>query len=142
MTDFAPYGGGYDTGHCWYYRLGGRILSVAEIKDNARGEDAHAHFVSSYAKIDRMKEPERSAEITSQITSIERSMKRDADRYLDFVKEIEHLRTFIGPQPYDWAKETYNEPHTGISLKHNHISYGAAQIRALKSMQVQGDLFG
>lgn len=142
MTEFAPFGGGYDTGHCWYYRLGGKILSVSEIIEAARGKEAHAHFVQSFSKLDRMEEPQRSEEIRKRIEIIEKSMKSDAEIYQGCVDEINRLRTVFGPEPYDWFKETYNEPTTAIMLKHNHISYAAGQIRALRSLQKQGDLFG
>lgn len=142
MTEFAPFGGGYDTGHCWYYRLGGRILKPEEIVDRARGEEAHKRFVQDYSRFDRMEEPRRSNELKAEQQAVERNMQDDIDRYLECVAEVERLRIFIGPEPYDWFKQTYQEPYTAISLKHNHISYNAAKLRALRTFQQQGDLFG
>jgi hypothetical protein len=142
MTEFAPHGGSYDSGHPWYYKLGGRILTPEEIIDQARNDLAKRHFVQQYAKFDRMDEPRRSIEIAETIKSIEYVMQAYIARYLECVAEIKTLRTVFGPWPFDQVKETYNEPNTAISLRHNHISYAAAQIKALRSFQTQGDLFG
>jgi hypothetical protein len=142
MTEFAPYGGSYDSGHPWYYKQGGRILTPEEIIDQARNDLAKRHFVQQYAKFDRMEDPRRSIEIAEAIKAIEHGMQLHITRYLECVKELETLRTVFGPWPYDWVKETYNEPNLSVSLKHNHISYSAAQIKALRSFQTQGDLFG
>lgn len=143
MTAFAPFGGGYNSGHPWYYRLGGEILTVEQIKTKASDGRTIPHFVQMYyAKLDMMEEPKRSASIQQEIDALERGLRKDVARYLECVTEINRLRTVCGPEPYDWIKQTYNEPTTSISLKHNHISYCAAKITALKSLKRQGDLFG
>jgi hypothetical protein len=141
MSAFAPYGGPYDSGHPWYYKLGGRILQTSEIVDQANSNLDRIAIVQQYDKFDKMEEPRRSIEIKRAVKAIDHGMKIDIIRYLECVAELEKLRTVFGPWPYDPVKEIYNEPNTAISLKHNHISYAAAKIKAIKTFQTQGDLF-
>lgn len=141
MTAFAPFGGGYGSGHPWYYRLGGRILYPGEIKAEIYDRSPDEWHLQGFASIARMAEPARSREIQKQRKIITDGLQDDITRYRELARQINKLRTFIGPAPKPTFLESQNEPNSGISLKHNHIHYGFSKLRALDSLDVQQDLF-
>lgn len=111
---------GYDSGHCWYYKLGGRILTPEEVCKEA--------------------EPKRSKQIIAAIEDCSHSQERNIERYIEVTKQVEYERRWLGP--FVWDKERmWNEPTTAAMLKHNHIFYTHATLEKLKGLSRQMSLF-
>lgn len=142
MKSFTPYGGDYHVGHPWYYKLGGRAHTPKEIREDARIRALDGHFANGFAHLDRKKEPARSDAIEKERSEIKANITERISRYREVVRELHRLRTFIGPEPYDWFKHVLNDTNQAVGLVHAHISYHYAYLHALNALDQQQGLFG
>ena len=65
MTHNIPEHEGYGAMHCWYYLLGGKRLTLKQIKDCAEKADYKGWNSAEITKIDRMAEPRRTQDCGS-----------------------------------------------------------------------------
>lgn len=131
---------GYSSGHCWYYRLGGRILSPEEICKEAECSGKERGYGTLIEQLDRAKEPKRSALIADAIRQWENDQRDNIQKYRDAAERVEYERRWNGP--YDWDKRRmWEDPCTAVSLKHNHIFYVHSTLIRLRSMTQQMSLF-
>jgi hypothetical protein len=128
---------GYSSGHPWYYRLGGRILSASEIRDEARGEKGYLR--DQIQKIDRLNEPKRSQAIIALRSNLERELREDLRVYIQVSRKLRYRRRWLGPYP-DERRDIWDEPCTGMSLKHNHIWNGFANLDHLNRLREEQQL--
>jgi len=133
---------GYGSGHCWYYRLGGRILRISEIRAEV-AENGNRHVQDDIKKADSRPEPARSEELMRIRERLQQSVRKDAIIYRHRARALRARRVFIGPIDPHSLQEMLNEPYTAVSLKHNHVYYGLSQIAAIDALktEVQMSLF-
>lgn len=132
---------GYDSGHPWYYKLGGRILTPDEVKALARATDSKRGDNARVAKLAQMSEPRRSKEVRAAIAQLEKAVQGHIYRYLQVSRRVQYERERPGPYTWD-ERRMWNEPDTATSLTHNHITYDQGTIEMLKRVGwVQLELF-
>lgn len=137
MADHA----GYNSSHPWYYKLGGRILSPAEIAAEVEHELGTTGDFTMVEKLDQMNEPRRSNKIRKAIEQLQQSQQQNVERYHEVTEQLTYERE--RPGPYEWDKRRmWSDPTTAVSLKHNHIAYAHATICRLNDLvSVQLELF-
>lgn len=126
---------GYDSGHCWYYRLGGKILTLTEIRKSVEGGTYAGYLAGDIEKIANKKEPKRSQDARALRTHIEDELARDARMYVEAGNRVRYRRRWLGP--YQDEVRLFDEPFTAISLKHNHLYNGFANLRTLDNLTNQ-----
>lgn len=107
---------GYSPGHPWYYKLGGRVLSVEEIRP--------AQF-SHYDPIHRRKSGKPFPALEVQLTVAKRQLEQDIDRYNLLISEGDKACS-----SYDLTMGY--DAHFNLFLVHNHISYYKGTIAKLE----------
>lgn len=127
---------GYDSGHCWYYRLGGRIMTPEEICQEAEVSGKNWGDAGLIERLEKAGEPKRSALIAEAIQNCELNQAQDIQRYQEVTNQVEYERRWLGPYQWDEGR-MWNDPCTAASLKHNHIFYNQATLIRLRSMTQQ-----
>jgi hypothetical protein len=130
----------YSTGHPWYYLLGGRILTLKQIREATRYSQYHGYMRDDIAALDKLSEPRRSAKLRSLRVKVIADLRRDISGYRKRALELHRYRVChpVPSQPISAA-----DIHTNISLKHNHLVNDFAHLIYLDDLLgKQGDLFG
>ena len=131
---------GYNSGHCWYYLLGGAILNPKQIREITRRSSYKGFSEYDITKASQMAEPQRSAKLRQMKTRFETDLKTDIDGYHKRVLELHRYRLAhdITDNPVG-----ADDVHVNLSLKHNHLVNGFAHLIYLDELlSQQGDLFG
>ncbi|MEL6170523.1 MAG: hypothetical protein AAFR02_00720 [Pseudomonadota bacterium] len=130
---------GYSAGHPWYYFLGGEVLSVKAIKKEAQSDDYGGYLFDRIEAIGRKAEPQRTHSIGEMREKLHADLSRDISIYRRCVCELRQYRK-DNPEPLG---SCCAEIHTSMSLKHNHIYNGFANLKTLEALpEQQLDLFG
>ena len=126
---------GYDPGHPWYYKLGGRILWPSEIKAEVLQSGGRGYLDREIDKICQMptdKRPKAIAEMRARICS---ELRQDLKGYRRAARSLRWRRDFQGPTT--WFFDTYQDPITAMSLKFCHVYNGMANLNHLDSLNVE-----
>lgn len=107
---------GYSSGHPWYYKLGGRVLSVEEIK--------RAKF-KNYDPIHRTKSGKPRPAIEVQLQEAKEGLQRDIGRYNQLLAEGDKACS-----KYDLMMGY--DAKFNLSLVHNHVAYFKGLIHKLE----------
>ncbi len=110
-------GGGYEPSHPWYYKNGGRVLSVDEIKP-------YPDLVKSEKEKYANKKPEKLQELRKQF---QLTLDKDIKRYQELVEKGDDAIS-------DYDKKMGYGIETSLSLKHNHIAYNKSQLQAINEL--------
>ncbi len=128
----------YESGHPWYYYLGGKILTPKNILENAKLSNYQGYLENDVKKFDLLDEPKRTQKFNELFRNELFELKRNLSLYRKYVLEISLRRknNLIGE----------NEPicddiYMSMSLKHNHIFSNFRHLILLESFQKQMDLF-
>lgn len=131
---------GYRSGHPWYYLLGGKRLTLKEIRDCATARGYRGYLAHEIDETDSMAEPRRSQKLRAIRAEVKAELADDVSRYRELARQLARRRE-AGED--DAFEKTCDDIHTNISLKHNHIYNAFAHLRVLDEMLgKQGDLFG
>ena len=86
---------GYDSGHCWYYKQGGRILTPEEICKEAeeRGQESGDRHLCD--RLNKLAEPKRSKQIIAAIEECSHSQERNIERYIEVTNQVEYERRWL-----------------------------------------------
>lgn len=125
--------GDYDPTHPWYYKLGGKPLTVEEI------EPAEISDTSASVHIGRLpKDAKARAEKLRTVLERNRdTLARDSGRYRDLVERgaealDEYERALMEEAGDD--EDSSNELQDALALRHNHIAYGKGMVAALERL--------
>jgi len=133
--------GGYDSGHVWYYYLGGRLMFPSEIRAEVEQGDYEGYLADKIREADEKPEPARSRALRDMQADLERALLSDAKRYRQVCQRVRYRRRWLGPWP-DEARDMWDEPNTAAMLKHNHLFNGFANLRTIaKLSERQLELF-
>ena len=112
----------YSSGHPWYYKLGGKILSVDEIKPRKVTEDDFKLWRKSYkTNID-------------MLNSLKERLFEDTERYTNLVTNgIKALSQYDINIACGGNAEM--ALFTALTLKHNHISHSKGYIQFLQDKE-------
>lgn len=131
----------YNTGHPWYYHLGGPVLTPKQILGNTRYSGYQGYRKDEIKVIDDIVEPERSNRLRKIKVELVVNLKADLSRYRQCALELHRYRVRKGD--FTDAPPTCDDIHTNISLKHNHLVNGFAHLITIDDLlSQQRDLFG
>ncbi|NHK26291.1 hypothetical protein FF098_000045 [Parvularcula flava] len=129
---------GYCPSHPWYYVLGGKVLSLKQIRFEAEHNNYRGYMPDRLDEIDAKSEPKRSQSLRQLRSKIREDLKRDVSRYKELANQLRRNR-------HQGSTKTGNAceaVHTAISLKHNHLYNDFAILREIETMLTkQRDLF-
>ncbi len=131
---------GYGAGHCWYYLLGGAILSPKQIREATRQSSYEGYARDDIRAADRKADPHRSTTLRALKERFEGELRRDLSGYRQRALELHRYRANhdVPSEPKSAA-----DVHVAISLKHNHLMNDFAHLILIdKLLNQQGDLFG
>ncbi|MEO9827647.1 MAG: hypothetical protein ABJF50_24895 [Paracoccaceae bacterium] len=129
----------YGAGHPWYYLLGGTVPTLKEIREEAHASGYKGYLAADIEAIGRKQEPQRSAATKTKRQKLEDELRKDISRYRECARELRTHRVADS----DVKQPACSDIHTAISLKHNHIYNGFANLKTLESLpEQQLDLFG
>ncbi len=123
---------GYDPGHPWYYKLGGRILPPDEITPSIFGRDVPAGIEIFFTRKDlrHLDDPDF---VRKKIEEAEKTLKEYINRYLEVIDGGEDALS-AGDKLFGFGIET------ALSLTLSHVSYQKAQVKALKKLYAKYDI--
>lgn len=131
---------GRKSSHPWYYLLGGKRLSLKEIREEARASSYQGYLSEEINSADRLPEPQRSEALRGIRSRALASLARDASRYRVVCRELSaHRAAGLDQQPSTLSGDV----HRAVSLKHNHLYNDFAHLSAIDELlSRQLDLFG
>lgn len=130
---------GYNSGHPWYYLLGGTVLKPTEILDRVNAHGYQGYMADDILQADSKPEPQRSEALRSIKTEVLKGFWGSLSRYRELANQLRHYRQTNDPK---YAGATCDNVHTNISLKHNHIYNDIAHLQLLEEcLTRQKDLF-
>lgn len=131
----------YNTGHPWYYFLGGPVLSPKQILENTRYSGYKGYRDDEIARLDRKVEPERSNNLRKLRCELIAKLKEDISGYRKRALELHRYRALNNN--FTDVPVSCDDIHTNISLKHSHLVNGFAHLITIdECLNKQGDLFG
>lgn len=129
---------GYSAGHPWYYFLGGAALKLKEIKASVDSDGYEGYLAEDIKAIAGKSEPQRTRAIGQMRRKLMDDIQQDILIYRRCVRELRQYR-YQNPQAKGGCCA---EIHTSMSLKHNHIYNGFANLKTLDALpEQQLDLF-
>lgn len=130
---------GYSAGHPWYYYLGGAVPKLKEIKASVHASGYEGYLADDIKAIAQKDEPQRAQAIKAMRDKLLDDLRRDISVYREGVRELRQFRR-EHPKPEGGSSA---DIHTSMSLKHNHIYNGFANLKTLHALpEQQLDLFG
>ena len=131
---------GYSAGHPWYYKLGGKRLSLKEIRADVIATGYQGYRARDIIEADDKAEPKRSQTLRAMRAEAVSALREDVSRYRELARELAARRK-AGTDEIETA--ICSCIHTAIGLKHNHIYNELAHLELLDGLLAkQGDLFG
>ncbi len=123
----------YSTGHPWHYVLGGKVLSIKEIWNEANASDYRGYrrdtIKKYFGKSDKLKALKSETII---------NLKRDINRYRECALALHRYRNKL-PKNH---QPTCEGVHVAISLKKNHIYNEFSNLKYINELLYQQpDLF-
>ncbi len=130
---------GYRSSHPWYYLLGGKRLSLKEIREDTRKSGYGGYLARDIDEADNFAEPRRSQTLRQMRDKAKSNLCTDISRYRELSRQLARRR---GAGEDATHEGVCADIHTNISLKHNHISNEFAHLITLERLLAkQGDLF-
>jgi len=119
--------------------LGGKRLSLKEIRESARASGYKGYRADAIAKADNLHEPRRSQVLREIREQVKADLTSDLSLYREFARKLARHRDTGEDSGTD---RECADIHVNISLKHNHIYNEFAHLIALDDLlNKQGDLF-
>jgi hypothetical protein len=120
----------YDSFHPWFYKLGGKRLSLKEIREAVRKSGYRGYMCEDIDAADKLAEPKRSAALRKLRDKARRDLSADIAIYREVSLQLaRHRQTFGQIDPNGCA-----DVFVSMSLKHNHIYNDFAHLAALDSL--------
>ena len=133
----------YDSGHPWYYLLGGPVLKPRDILHSTITRGYRGWMETEIVAADNKAEPERSSILRLMRKHAYEHYKSDICRYRQLAYAITERRRKHGLiQRDDSGAFLLDESDTAISLKHNHLYNDFAHLTLIDHLLArQPDLF-
>ena len=124
----------YGEGHCWYYRLGGKVLGPKSISKQVEREN-YLGYRTDIADAESLPEPRRSVTLKRIKDDVRKDLKSDIARYRHLACEFRKKRT-------DEDQHRFLDHCMNISIKYCHIYNDLGHLRRINdALSVQRDLF-
>lgn len=125
----------HNSGHPWYYVLGGPPLTPKQILASVKRQGYHGYLRDEIATAASRCEPRRSSELRALRSRALDSLRFDLSRYRSAVRELRAHRTSCNDV-------VCTDAHVAVSLKHNHIFNELAHLAWINDLLTeQRDLF-
>ena len=130
---------GYSAGHPWYFYLGGRRLSLKQIRDAVLENGCEGWMTGYILDADKKSEPQRSETLRTMRAKVIDDLRYDIGGYRRCARELAARRK----AGLDRIKQVAcAEVHTNISLKFSHLVNDFAHLRMIDDLlSKQLDLF-
>lgn len=128
----------YNSGHPWYYKLGGAILKPNEILEAVKNRGYQGYMAEDISKADRRAEPKRTKALREIKEKVLADMWRNISSYRIYANQLRQERQKGSVEP---EGHSCNDLHTSMSLKHNHIYNDLAHLNYLNRLLTQFELF-
>lgn len=130
---------GYRSSHPWYYLLGGKRLSLKEIREDTRVSGYGGYLARDIDEADNFAEPRRSQTLRQMRDKAQNELSRHVSCYRELARQLARRRCAGEDAAHDGVCA---DIHQNICLKHNHISNEFAHLITLERLLAkQGDLF-
>lgn len=130
---------GYSVGHPWYYFLGGDVPKLKEIKASACASGYEGYLADEIKSLATKAEPQRTRAVKKMREKLIADLHEDISIFRSCVRELRRYRE-ENPEP---VSSSSAENHMSMSLKHNHIYNGFANLKTLDALpEQQLELFG
>ena len=130
----------YDTGHPWYYVLGGRVHFPKQILEAVKTKGYQGYMARDIAEADRKPEPKRTEALRQLKTQVLVELRKDVSAYRQYAC---WLRQYRHKHEISEAAPSCEGVHVAISLKYCHIYNDLAHLHTLEELlNLQPDLFG
>ena len=130
----------YDTGHPWYYVLGGRVHSPKQILEAVKIKGYQGYMAADITEADLKPEPKRTQALRQLKAQVLVELRKDISGYRQYAR---WLRQYHQKHELSEAAPTCEGVHVAISLKYCHITNDLAHLHTLDHLlSAQGDLFG
>ena len=138
-TDTANHTG-YEPGHPWYYKLGGKVQPVKQILMTVEQSEYAGCYADRYYALDQKPEPERSSALRDNRESVKEQLWIDIRGYRESVRD---LRAYKREHPDDTEiEETCPDVYVNVSLKYSHLFNDFANLLTIEDLlSHQMDLF-
>jgi len=120
----------YHPGHCWFYKLGGKRLSLKAIRASVMQSGYIGYMREDIDKADALPEPKRSIKLREFKAKVMQDLASDIARYRQCARELAQHRKIHGQIDENECADIF----VSISLKHNHIYNDFAHLITLKKL--------
>ncbi len=124
----------YNSGHPWFYKLGGKVPSPKAIRAEAKAAEYQGYMAEDILKACRKPEPRRSETLRLYKEKFLSDLGQDISGYRQYAFKLHMLRN-TGNLIYEGA--ICDDVHTNISLKHSHIYNDFTHLHLLESFMSQ-----
>lgn len=129
----------YNTGHPWYYLLGGKILKPKEILVDVKLSGYQGYMAEDILQADKKSEPQRSETLRKIKAEVLANLWCDISSYRKYANQ---LRKYLLTNNPKYAGRICDDIHTNMSIKHSHIFNDLAHLNFLDNLLTkQKDLF-
>jgi hypothetical protein len=131
---------GYPVGHCWYYLLGGKVLSPKQIRQKTLDSGYQGYAAEDIAQADQKAEPKRSDALRQLRAKFAADLKQDISRYRECALALHRFRK---ANPLTGKPDCAEDVHVSMSLKYAHMTNNFAHLATIDNLlSRQRDLFG
>ncbi|MCA0948488.1 hypothetical protein LCM08_26460 [Salipiger pacificus] len=129
----------YSPAHPWFYYLGGPAQMPSRILMRVKAEGVTGYLCGEIDQIDRLAEPQRTAELRTLRARVMDDLRQDISIYRCVVRELRECRRAEDPTA---PKCMSADVHTSMSLKYCHLSNDFAHLVRIDGLlSRQRDLF-
>jgi len=130
---------GYSPGHCWYYKLGGKVLYPKQIFESVKTSKYRGYAEDDICIANQKSEPQRSEALRQMRCYHLTKLRSDLTIYRRYALQLSVIRKNHGRV---CLAESARDVDMSMSLKHNHLYNGFAHLVYIdESLAIQGDLF-
>ena len=131
---------GYQPGHPWFYKLGGKVLRPKQILSAVKASGYQGYRFDDIQQAGNKAEPHRSAALRNIRQEVLTRLISDLSCYRAYARE---LRDYRAIDEADRPEQPIcSDIHTSMSLKHNHLYNGFAHLAVIDDLlSSQPDLF-
>lgn len=123
----------YSPSHPWFYKLGGKPISLKNIRHHVFQSQYEGYLADDIAKVHKMPEPNRSHRLLEMREGCLADLRRDIQIYRRLRRELAHQ---IRSNTHNHDSTICTDIDVSLSLKYNHISNHFAHLNALNKRQV------
>lgn len=123
----------YSPSHPWFYKLGGKPISLKNIRHQVIQSQYQGYLADDIAKLHKMPEPNRSNRLLGMREECLAELRRDIQIYRRLRRELAHQ---IRNNTHNHDSTICTDIDVSLSLKYSHLSNHFAHLNALDKRKV------